>query len=167
MTTRRSSRHGAARILVPTASLLVLAALAACGGAGSSDSAAKSTVSVYSVRGEIQRLPDPATHGSDREIWIRHEPIPDFKSSSGEVVGMESMTMPFQLAADASTDGLSVGDRVSFDLSVDWQGKGAPAEVSNFRKLANGTPLEFDAAAAGDEAAAPAAGSDQPGVTPK
>jgi Cu/Ag efflux protein CusF len=166
MTTRRPSRREARQLLFPAASLLLLTTLAACGGAGGPATPANSTASVYSVRGEILRLPDPATHGSDREVWIRHESIPDFKSSSGEVVGMESMTMPFQVAADARTDGLEVGDRVAFDLRVDWQGKGAPAEVSNFRKLASGTPLEFDADA-GSAEAPPADATAQPGATPK
>jgi Copper binding periplasmic protein CusF len=138
----------------------------ACGGPGASPVSPSGTT--YAVRGEIERLPDPATSGSAREIWIRHESVPEFENSAGEVVGMESMTMPFQLAADASVEGLQVGDRVAFELRVDWQGKGAPAEVSGLRKLASGTALEFDAPA---DANAPAAADDgasgQPGDTPK
>ena len=163
------TRSARTRPSVPLSALWLAAALLpglACGGPGAAPPA--STASVYSVRGEIQRLPDPATSGTEREIWIRHESVPEFKNSAGAVVGMESMTMPFQLAANASVEGLAVGDRVAFELRVDWKGKGVPAEVSHFHKLTPGTALEFDAPADAD---APATAADavpgQPGETPR
>jgi Cu/Ag efflux protein CusF len=136
----------------PFATLLLTGLVAACGGAHAPAAGPDAT---YAMRGEIVRLPDAEA----REIWIRHEAVPDFKDADGKVVGMESMTMPFDLAPGAGIDGLAVGDRVSFRLEMRWQGA-SPAVVTALEKLPAGTRLAFDPApAAGPAQPAPATGS--------
>jgi Cu/Ag efflux protein CusF len=71
----------------------------------------------YIVNGVIESLPRPGKPGS--QLIIHHEEIPDFVGKSGSK-GMKEMSMPFPLGAGVSLDGLSVGDKVRFDFSVDW-----------------------------------------------
>lgn len=111
----------------------------------------------YAVRGEIRQLPRP----EGNEILIRHEAVPDLKDSSGKVVGMASMTMPFALGADVDRSRLAVGDRISFTLEVRWNA-GDPITVTKLAPLAPGTRLDFDPPDAGDDGA-PAAS--QPAVS--
>jgi len=67
---------------------------------------------VYSlqVRGVVKALPGPGIAAN--EILVKHEPIPDYRDESGNVVGMMAMTMPFYLAKSVSLDGIAVGDVV-------------------------------------------------------
>jgi Cu/Ag efflux protein CusF len=111
----------------------------------------------YEVRGEIAKLPD----ATPPQIWIRHEAIPDFRNEAGEVVGMESMTMPFSLAPGLSLEGLAPGDRIGFRLEMRW-GDRAAASVARIEKLPEGTRLAWESAV---EPAPPAA--DQSVETPK
>lgn len=144
----RSPRLTASRTLAAIAplALLVVALAVACGG--EQRAPAPGPDATYAVRGEIVRLP---AEGS-REIWIRHEPIPDFRNVSGEVVGMDSMTMPFTLATGESLEGLAVGARVEFRLEMRWGG-GPPAAVAGLRALPAGTRLSFDPPASEDQGA--------------
>jgi len=92
--------------------------LAACGGGSESDPEAEATegeVARYTVRGEVVQLPDPDNPAA--QLQIRHEAIPDFRSG-GEVVGMESMTMPFPVAEGVSLEGLSPGDKIEFTFET-------------------------------------------------
>lgn len=74
---------------------------------------------VYTVRGQIQSLPDPADPRA--ELQIHHEEIPEFVGASGETVGMRAMTMPFPtLAPGVSLEGLSIGDKIRFTFGVVW-----------------------------------------------
>ena len=132
--------------------LLFSVLAAACGGAPKAP--ATGPDATYSMRGEIVRLPDAGA----RDIWIRHDAVADFKDSDGKVVGMDSMTMPFELAPDAAIEGLAVGDRVSFRLEMRWQA-GTPTTATAFAKLPAGTRLSFDppVAATGGGEAQPAA----------
>lgn len=63
-----------------------------------------STDSPYplTVKGVVEAL-------TDSEITLTHEPIP--------ALNWPTMTMPFTLDADASTDGLSVGDTILFEMN--------------------------------------------------
>jgi Cu/Ag efflux protein CusF len=128
-----------------TLALVALAALAACGGR--TPPAPPPGDADYEGRGEIARLPD----ASNREIWIRHEAIPDFRDAEGRIVGMESMTMPFKLAPGAAPADLAPGDRVSFRLEMRWSDRAA-ATVARIEKLPEGTRLAWE----GESAAAPA-----------
>lgn len=89
----------------------------------------------YYVRGIVIELP------SERgDLVIRHESIPEFMSIKGEIVGMNSMQMPFPLGADASLEGIAVGDKVQFVLEVDWDPSYFIVEIST---LAPETELDF------------------------
>ena len=93
----------------------------------------------YVVRGEVIRLPSPSARS--QEVFIRHEPIDDFADSSGRVVGMASMTMPFPMAPLALAAGLAVGDKVELRFMVDWTGP--TFQVEHVEKLPHDTRLRF------------------------
>jgi Cu/Ag efflux protein CusF len=133
----------------------LLLPLVACGGpeppappAGNAD---------YEARGEIAKLPD----ATSAQIWIRHEAIPDFRNEAGEVVGMESMTMPFSVAPGLSLAGLAPGDRIGFRLEMRW-GDRAAASVARIEKLPEATRLAWES-----EAAPAPPAPDQSGETPR
>lgn len=71
----------------------------------------------YTVRGVIETLPVPEKPGT--QLIIRHEEISDFQASDGRV-GMKAMSMPFPVATGLSLEGLTPGDAVEFDFTVDW-----------------------------------------------
>jgi Cu/Ag efflux protein CusF len=100
-------------------------------------------VHTYDVRGVVRQLPRPAA--PQPEIWIRHESISGFVDISGEVKGMDAMTMPFFPAQELSLDGIAVGDKITFKLEVDWQAT-PPAQLTAIEKLAAETVLEWEAA---------------------
>ena len=108
-----------------------LLTLVSCGGERGSGSGAQETAT-YLSSGEIRRLPDTDSRGS--EIWIRHEEIPDFVDMDGEKVGMETMTMPFPLADSGLLEGLEVGDRVEFVFEVNWEGN-HPLRLTRIEKV--------------------------------
>lgn len=129
--------HGIAphRVLpVLLAALLVLA----CGGAdsppgGSPDADVQAVdVQTYTVRGVVRGLGDST--GTVREIFVRHEAVPDFVDMSGEVVGMEAMTMPFPITDPRLLEGIAVGDTIEFDFRVSWKGS-PPLEVLRIEKI--------------------------------
>ncbi len=123
----------------PLGALAVLAALLlAVAGCGSEPEAPAES---YRVRGMVRQL--PARAGG--EVQIRHEAIPGFKNAEGEVVGMESMTMPFPVADAALLEGIEAGDRIEMDFEVRWQG-GHPLRVIAIDKLPPDVRLEFEAA---------------------
>jgi hypothetical protein len=93
------------------------------------------------VRAQVVTL--PADNGG--EIRLAHEAIHDFVSAAGEVVGMDSMTMSFPLAAGVDASGLAVGDAVEIELRVDWSAD-APAVVARLAPLPEGTELLFGVA---------------------
>ena len=64
----------------------------------------------FKVRGVVRALPGAGT--APNEILVKHEEIPDYRDSSGKVVGMMAMTMPFYLAPSTSLAGIAVGDTV-------------------------------------------------------
>jgi len=136
--------------------LLVLS-LAACGSKtqapAASSAPAAETGDVYAVNGEIVRLPS----GDDRQIWIRHEAVPDLKDAGGKVIGMESMTMPFDLGSSANPAGLAVGDKIHFRLHVDWEAAEHAVWVDGIEPLPAGTVLSWQSAGDVDEASGPEA----------
>lgn len=107
------------------------------GGKGPDGSAAR----VYTVRGEVRQLPDPAQPGSG--LYILHEAIPDFTNREGQVVGMESMTMPFPVAEEVSLEGLQRGDPVELELRVHWEAS-PEVQVTELRELPAGTRLDLE-----------------------
>ncbi len=105
---------------------------------------------VYHVRGQVRQLPADATGTPEgrrgAEIHVRHEAVPDFKNADGEVVGMDSMSMPFPLADIALAGGVEVGDKIEMEFEVSWHGDGNPLRVTAIEKLPAETRLGFEAA---------------------
>jgi len=64
----------------------------------------------FKVKGVVRALPGKGTAAN--EVLIKHEEIPDYRDSSGTVVGMMAMTMPFYLGPGVSLSGIAVGDSV-------------------------------------------------------
>ncbi len=117
----------------------VLPSLAACSGAAErvgNDGAA--VVQRYELRGEVTRLPSAA----EPALSVHHEAVPGFVGIDGEVVGMESMTMPFPLAEGVALEGVAPGDRVRFTLEVEWEGD-PPYRITRIEELAAGTALDL------------------------
>ncbi len=123
-----------------------LLSLAGCSGGSKAGENAK----VYTVRGQVEKLPEG--EGTPM-LSLRHEAIDDYASRDGQVMGMDSMSMPFVVGGEASTEGIAVGDVIEFKLRVDWEAE-EPVEITEIRELPPGTRLTFrEAASAG--AAAP------------
>jgi hypothetical protein len=95
----------------------------------------------YQLRGVVRQLPDPEKPGS--AFLIHHEEIPDFRDRDGEVVGMESMAMPFEVAEPEMLEGVSVGDRIDFRFEMRWEGS-PPLLITELETLPEGTRLAFE-----------------------
>ena len=95
---------------------------------------------VYTVRGQIATLPDPAKPAS--ELMIRHEEIPDFVNKDGKVVGMNSMIMPFTPAPGVSLKDLKIGDKVEFVFEVRWKPR-MLSQLTGIKTLPEDTVLDF------------------------
>ncbi len=123
------------------AAALVLAgaalALAGCSGGGEREEAPPPDA-VYELQGVVERLPE----APDNSIYIRHEAIDEFTDSHGEVVGMDSMTMPFPVADGVSLDDIGPGDPVAFTFEVRWNAQ-PRYRLTAIRKLPVGTEIEF------------------------
>jgi hypothetical protein len=100
-------------------------------------------VVTYEVRGEVLAVPDPEDPAS--RLLIRHEAVDGFEDIDGEVVGMDSMAMPFPLAPEASVDAIAPGDKVRFTLEVSWEGD-PPYRITALEPLAPDTELTYRAA---------------------
>ncbi|MEN0021431.1 MAG: copper-binding protein [Planctomycetota bacterium] len=89
------------------------------------------------VRGRVASLKTPLA-----DLQVTHERIADFANSSGETVGMNAMTMAMPLADDIDPDSFSVGDKIVFDLVVDWNS--TPIwYITDVRPLAADTELDL------------------------
>lgn len=75
----------------------------------------------YTTEGRVERLP---RRGAEiRDISIAHEAIPEFRDREGREVGMEAMTMQFEVAEPVSLAGLAPGDRVRFTFEIRWNAR--------------------------------------------
>jgi Cu/Ag efflux protein CusF len=121
--------------------LLLAGSHAACSGGEEGDgAAAEVTVQRYEVRGEVTRLPSPPADA----LYLRHEAIAGFVGIDGEVVGMDSMTMPFPVGEGVELDGVEVGDKVGFTLEVEWEGD-PPYRITGVEELGAETVLDLGA----------------------
>ncbi|MDA8017854.1 MAG: copper-binding protein [Thermoanaerobaculia bacterium] len=148
------------RLLLPALLCLISTSVAGCGGTDGAPSSVQDeeAVAVYSTRGIVRALPDPERPGS--EMHIRHEALPDFESIDGEVVGMKSMTMPFPIDS-SMLEGVALGDRVSFDFEVRWNGS-PPMHVTRLDVLPSDTVLSFETPAAAPDPGADAGEDSEP-----
>ena len=127
--------------LFPALLLALSTSLVACGGDGSPPGP---DAAVYQSRGVVRRL--PAEGAANPEIWLRHEAIPDFVDIEGNTVGMESMTMPFRLDPSVSLVGIETGEKVAFELAVDWDAD-LPVRITDLEELAPELSLDFESEA--------------------
>ena len=109
--------------------------LAACHG---SPPAQPEAARRYAVRGEIVQT---SVAGAGAQLLVRHEAIDDFVDSSGKVVGMDAMVMPFDVSPPLSASGLSAGDKVAIRFSMDW--KASRLRVEAVERLPADTALRF------------------------
>lgn len=120
-----------------------LGALAACAPEPEPDTGAEAVaeapaVQRYEMRGVVGGLPTEAQPA----VSIRHEAVPDFVDFQGEVVGMESMNMPFPLADGVDLAGIEPGDKVAFTLEVEWDSDD-PYRISRIEELPPDTALDL------------------------
>lgn len=121
--------------------LLLAASHAACSGdprEADGEGEAPGVVQRYEVRGEVTRLPSAGVDA----LSVRHEAMPGFVGIDGEVVGMESMTMPFPVGEGVELDGVEVGDKVGFTLEVEWEGD-PPYRITRVEELGADTVLDL------------------------
>lgn len=130
-----------------TSLALAMAAILMVGCNNESPSDAPTGGDAYEARGIIRQLPGETAEPTmpAYELRIEHEAIPEFVGETGEVVGMDSMTMPFRLAEDVSVEGLSVGDKVRFTFMWDWEELNNT--VTQIEKLPDDTELNLGAEA--------------------
>lgn len=126
------------RPLRPVLALAVLAA-GACAPAAETPAAAEaSAIQRYEVRGVVGGLPSASVPA----ISIRHEAVPEFVGFEGEVVGMDSMSMPFPLADGVDLAGIEPGDKVAFTLEIEWEDD-VPYRISRIEELPPDTELDL------------------------
>lgn len=118
-------------LLLLVAACAVCAALTAC---GSSSDPAPQEARTYRLRGAVR--------GTDGELTLQHEAIPDFVGPGGETEPMHAMTMSFPVAPDIDLEPLSPGAPVEVDLRIAWDAS-PPALVTAVRVLPEGTELEL------------------------
>jgi hypothetical protein len=117
--------------------------LGACDdGAGDAVTTEAPPAAVYAVRGEVVDVPEPGQPMS--WIALHHEAIPGFVGITGEPEPMHSMTMRFPVADGVDLASLGAGDKVAFDLEIDWNA-GDPARVLAVAPLPAETELDFGA----------------------
>lgn len=115
--------------------LLVLAPIAS--SAGTAPPASTQPVKRYTIRAEIVRLPRKV----GEYLTLHHEALDSFTSETGEVVGMDSMVMPFPLDKGVSLEGLAAGDKIEAVMVVDWAE--GYMQLEHIRKLPRTTVLHF------------------------
>ena len=119
--------------------LCLAAALLLLAGCGDGPDEPAAQTHRYTVRGIVQQVPAANEPGSS--LMVKHEPIHNYKRR-GEVVGMDSMVMPFPPAADLSLEGIKPGDKVRLTFEQ-TTGNGPSLETTAIEKLPPDTNLEF------------------------
>ncbi len=125
---------------------ILMALVSLTGACGSSETALPPADATYEVEGTIQRI--GGSQGAYAEIVIRHRSITDFRNREGEVVGMESMAMPFAVASEIPVEGLAIGDPVSVAFEVRWEADPVLL-VTGLELLPPGTRIDFGNSEAG------------------
>lgn len=97
----------------------------------------------YTVRAQVVQTPDPAKHADG--LYLYHEAIDDWMGRSGEVEGMDPMSMPFPVATGVPLAEIQTNDKVEVTLHVDWNAD-TPVEITRIRELPPDTEIVFRAA---------------------
>jgi hypothetical protein len=100
----------------------------------------------FEVRGEVVQVPVADKPGS--QFIVHHEAVPGFIDEEGRVVGMQAMTMYLPTAKDLKLTGLGPGDKIRFNLLVDWPNH--RVEVTRIDPLPPDTRLDFGTASPGE-----------------
>lgn len=138
---RRPESFPATLRIATLIALLITLGAGACSPAPEESEPVSEPDQVYTVRGEVMGLPQGP--GELRQLRVRHESVPDFVDSEGEVVGMASMTMPFPVADEVDMEGLEPGDKVEMTFEVRWD-DGRPLRVVGVEELPADTALDFE-----------------------
>ena len=130
------------RLPLLAALLVVFSALGACSGetAGPESTETTAAARTLTVRGVVRQL----SAAGGVPFLVQHEAIPDFIDINGDPAPMDSMTMPFALADDSLLGDIAVGEKVVFDLKVDWQTSPAIV-ITRIERLPAETALELPA----------------------
>jgi hypothetical protein len=107
----------------------------------------------YVVRAELAQPPGST---GPHTLFLHHEAIDDWVSRDGKADGMDSMAMPFPVAANVPISALKADDKVEVILHVDWDAD-RPVEITGLRMLDPGLRLQFRAAHPPVSPAGPAA----------
>ena len=105
-----------------------------------SEATQAATAHTYSVRGVVRQLPQAGQAGVP--FLIQPEASDDYISVSGKPAPMAAMTMPFMAADGVDLEALAVGDKIAFELRVDWQASAAML-ISSIEKLPPETVLDL------------------------
>jgi len=100
----------------------------------------------YKVRALVVQAPDAANRAGG--LYLYHEPIDDWVGRDGKRDGMDTMAMPFPVAASVPLAGIAANDKVEVTLHVDWTADRA-IEITRLRKLPADTRLVFRSARPG------------------
>ena len=101
---------------------------------------AASDARMYVIRGEVISVPQAGKPGT--QFIVKHEPIDNFRDASGQIVGMNTMGMPFTPGKDVSLEGIGPGDKVEMRWIIQWKPE-AKEYVDSVQKLPTETQLRF------------------------
>ena len=114
----------------------VISSLAACSKPAPTPAG---TTYTFHMRGQIAAI--AASPAVDGQLYIHHEPVPDFRNTAGELSPMNSMTMPFQIDPKIPLTSFHPGDKVAFTYTVNWDTN--THVVTTLTLLPPETPLTF------------------------
>jgi Cu/Ag efflux protein CusF len=118
----------------------IIAAGCSRGQMNEQPAAAASDAQTYVVRGEVISVPQAGAPGT--QLIIKHEPIDYFRDSTGQIIGMSTMGMPFTLGKGVSLEGIRPGDKIEMRWVLQWKPE-AKEYVESLRKLPIETQLKF------------------------
>ena len=101
---------------------------------------AASDARMYVIRGEVISVPQAGKPGT--QFIVKHEPIDNFRDASGQIVGMNTMGMPFTPGKGVSLEGIRPGDKIEMRWVIQWKPE-AKEYVESVQKLPAETQLRF------------------------
>lgn len=123
-----------------TAMICVIMAAGCSRGKTKEQPVAANDAQTYLVRGEVISVPQAGKPG--KQFIVRHEPIDNFQSDTGQIVGMSTMGMPFTPGKGVSLEGIKPGDNIEMRWFMQWKPE-AREYVESVRKLPSETQLRF------------------------